>query len=856
MASHASSLGLSNDELHQIQQFERIVQFRNAVLAGTHPNIKIPAHLAKQTPTSAFSSSSNPSAPTKEPSGIAAFQVGNSQPLANTQNASLPGLGNPPPTNANLPARPYGSRNTEINPIFLEKSDDLIKAEIQLQRQRLERALRDEVDQRRASLKASAQSEPLADFDLSDVLSKALTLVQATANLPANAKLAANASAASDSFDENSYYSSQHNSPDSSLLSSRAGNDSEPITHTDGATASSQNFDRATQVQSRPPGLTSSLPHASATHQPQGQASTVSPSHIPADMSANGVAHYDRDPSVGTTRRTDRGDNTGSTSGGGSGDVSRSEESGAMNLDGSADIPPPAVQQLRDSLLDRQPSPLIQVRAQNLSPIAPQPAHVSPLAMAGGSVVDAPDMSIPLGTTAQVRALRNEPNTVSSPDSSPQGGRNIDKRKGKKKKNNMGNKKAARQAPEAEPYIKPEPHSPSPMSAPSFVRPQKRQRRQTEEEPRPVQPERQYSRSYREEDAAPAYQTQEYRRPVSQVAIPGEYEYPREFMEDPRVPSGADYVRRVQSPGIYTVRTAPSEVYATSPASVDRYGREPARYFRDGYEVTHMSARGRSRSPLMRERGSPLMGPPKAPPARVVMDPISGRRYYEPVGRQSAAPPPRPADPEILFERAPTRAHTRRPAPDSHDDDVIYQRTSPMYAAPRRVVTQPEYAIPDPHRVYRQREYSTRPMAPPAGEEYVQVRGGTERRLVEEVPREYMMRATTARPTETVRYELPREYGRVQSVRPEQLPIQDYGAPMHHDSRREVIQPGPRSYSVRPAAEPQVVRREYSVRPVEQQYYGQPAPARGEAEVSYIERPRVAAPEIYYADEAPRQVYR
>ncbi|KAI8284241.1 hypothetical protein K4K59_007480 [Colletotrichum sp. SAR11_240] len=738
MASHASAPSLSKDELYQLQQCERIIQFRDAILAGAHPRIKVPANLAKQTPAFANVSPSNPSTPAKDSAAVGQpDQSGGFQLVANTQNASLPGLGNLPPTNANLPQRPYGSGNTEINPIFLEKSDDLIKAEIQLQRQRLERALRDEVDQRRAAVKASAQAEPLADIDLSDVLSKALTLVQATTTMPANAMLAANTSAASDSFDENSYYSSQHNSPDSSLLSSRAGNESDAATQANKASAPSQPFDFQTQVQTSPTsGLPSSLSHASATHQPQGQASTFNPSHARAAPSAVDIAQYDREPS-------------------------------------------------------------------------------------------------------------------------PQGGRNIEKRKGKKK--NKLNKKAARQAQEAEPYIKPEPRSPSPMNAPSFIRPPKRQRRQGEEEPRYAQSERQFSRSYRDEAAAPAYENQEYRRPVSQAAVAADYGYGREYVEDARVPSGAEYVRRVQSPGVYAVHTAPGEIYATSPVSVDRYGREPTRYYRDGYEVTRMSTRpvaerGRSRSPAMRERGSPLMGPPKGPPARVVVDPASGRRYYEPASviRQSAAS----QQPEIIYERAPIRAESRRPGPDPRDDDVLYQRTSPMYAAPRRVVTQPEYGTSDAHRIYRQREYSSRPMPPP-GEEYVQIRGGTERRIVEGLPQEYMMRATTVRPAETVRYELPREYGRVQSVRPEQLPVRDYGgAPIHPESRREVIPPIPRSYSVRPAAESHVVRREYSVRPLDQPYYGQPVPARGEPEVSYIERPRVAAPEVYYTEEGPRQVYR
>ncbi|KAK1594412.1 uncharacterized protein LY79DRAFT_668687 [Colletotrichum navitas] len=778
--ANGMSLGLSKDEAHQIQQYERIVHFRDAILAGSHPKIKVPKLSAPQASTTAVAPPSNASVPAKGTTGstVQGHQSGNIQPIASNtqQQASLPGLGNPLPANANLPARPFVSAGkTEINPIFLQKSDDLIKAEIQLQRQRLERALRDEVDQRRASMKASAQSEPLADFDLSDVLSKALTLVQAAPSSSANPLVAANTSAASDSFDENSYYSSQHNSPDSSLHSSRAGNDADAVAQA------------------------CKLPAADRPLEGTGQ------------------------------------------------------------------------QQRRESMLARQPSPLIQVRASNISPLAPQPSHVSLLATARarGPAFDAQDINIPQGTTAQVAQLRNEPNVISSPDSSPQGGRNGEKRKGKKKKNNAnnnaGNKRSVRQAPD-EPYIKPEPRSPSPMSAPSFVRPQKRLRRQADEDPHYALPDRQFSRSYRDEGAAPAYEPQEYRlRPVSQAVTSGDYGYGREYVEEPRVPNGAEYVRRVQSPGVYAVHSAPNEIYATSPAaSVDRYGREPARYYRDGYEVMRMSARpmadrARSRSPVMRDRASPLMGPPKAPPARVVVDPATGRQYYEPVSvvRQSVAQPPlRPGEPEMIYERAPIRAESRRPGPDPRDDDVLYQRTSPIYAAPRRVVTQPEYAISDAHRVYRHREYSARSMVP-SGEEYIPARGGLEqRRIIEEPPREYMMRATTARPAETVRYELPREYGRVQSVRPEQLPIQDYASvPMHPEARLEVIQPGPRSYSVRPS-EPQVIRREYSVRPMEQQqYYGQPLPARPEPEVSYIERPRVAAQEVYYADEAPRPMY-
>ncbi|TDZ16607.1 hypothetical protein Cob_v010530 [Colletotrichum orbiculare MAFF 240422] len=838
IAAQVPGLVLSKDDSHQIQQYERILQFRDAILAGAHPKIKLPTHLAKHTPSA--SASSNPSTPAKETSGVTPqkAQAENLPPFASSTPvaSSLPGLGNLPPTNANLPQRSFGSRSTEINPIFLEKSDDLIKAEIQLRRQRLERALRDEVDQRRASQKASSQSEPLVDLDLSDVLSKALTLVQATSSLPANITLAAaNNSAASDSFDENSYYSSQHNSPDSSTRSYRVERGLGPASQAHLSSKPLQPPESESQTQRVQPDLPVSHPPSSAAHQPQGRAPTLMPARAQAVLDRPEPAPCDRSPSVGTTQRTQPGDTLGEST---SGDRQ---------------------QRRNDSLLVRQPSPLIQVRAPNISLVAPQPSHVSPLATAGAAAVGVQGMNISQGTTAQVAALRNQPNIISSPDSSPQGGRNGDRRKGKKKKNQ--NRKAARQAPEAEPYIKPEPRSPSPINAPSFVRPQKRQRRQVEDEPRYAQPERQPSRAYRDEGAASFYEGQDYRpRPASQMVM-RDYGYARSYVDDTRAPSGTEFVRQVQSPGMYAVHAAPSEIYATSPASTERY-REPARYYRDGYEVTRVSSRShpdpeRSRSPVMRERPSPQMGPPRAPPSRVVMDPVSGRRYFEPAGvvRPSVAPPPlRPGEPEMIYERPPVRAESRRPGLDPHDDEVLYQRTSPIYAAPRGVVTQPEYAASDPRRGHRQREYSTRPMVPPV-EDFVQVRSGTERRVVE-MPREYLMRATTARPPETERYDIAREYGRVQSVRPEQFPMQDYAAaPMHPEALRDVVQPGARSYSVRPAAEPHVLRREYSVRPAEhyQHYYGQPVPARGEAEVSYIERPRVAVPDVYYADELPRQ---
>ncbi|CRK11368.1 hypothetical protein BN1723_001739, partial [Verticillium longisporum] len=455
------------------------------------------------------------------------------------------------------------------------------------------------------------------------------------------------------------------------------------------------------------------------------------------------------------------------------------------------------------------------------------------------------------GTTAQVAALRNVANTVSSPDSSPQGGRKGAKGKGKKK--DKKNKKAGAHAAGV-PYIKEEPRSPSPLNVPAFTRPQKRQKRQAEEAQDLHR--RQPSRTFRDDGAlphvpAPAYPgPDDYRpRPASYAPAAGGYGYaPPVYEQDRRVTSS------VQP---YPVQYGASEYYpaAAQPVAVDRYDREPQRVYRDAYEVPRMSARpevgrARSRSPLMRERASPLMAPPAA---RVVID-ASGRHYYEPqppapAVRQSVPPPPmRMDDAEVLYER-PLRAESRRPM-EYEENGVVYRRVSPTYA-PRRVVTQPEYAT-DPHRAYRQRR-----LPPPLKEDthecarrWKESGPGQERGPAEGAPREYAMRATTARPAEPVRYEMPTEYGKVQTVRPD-LPAHPSYPPA--GAHREMMHPPlPRAYSMRPA-ESGAPRREFSARPVETYYEHA---TRGDEGVAYIERPPGAPQDLAYSSEPHREIYR
>ena len=75
------------------------------------------------------------------------------------------------------------SNVSEFNPVLLTKSDDLIRAETLLKRQRLEKALRDQFEQKRADArKKPAPPESKPDFDLPGIFAR----VTGTAKSPSS----------------------------------------------------------------------------------------------------------------------------------------------------------------------------------------------------------------------------------------------------------------------------------------------------------------------------------------------------------------------------------------------------------------------------------------------------------------------------------------------------------------------------------------------------------------------------------------------------------------------------------------------------------------------------------------------
>lgn len=853
LAESNAPAGLTEKEIHEIQQYEKILRFRDTVLTGKHPSIKLPPGLKGLALSS--SERTKPSLPT----GVNSASL--NHPTVSSANDSKQSESRPAPADVDglvgiqtPQPRSFGSGATEINPILLEKSDDLIRAELQLQRNRLERALKEEVEQRRV-LK-HAQAEPLVLFDLSDVLAKALTLVQAaTTPLPADDNLTANNEAASDSSDE-TFYSSHHDTPESHMTS-RIRELSEEV------------LANKTAQLVQPP---AAQPPAAIARNPPTSPRSKQPNHlVPATrqahhsqttLPANPPAASRAAQTVlvpGLNNYTDGGRLPKRPSQTTSGDPSQSEDSGIQEGEPSErQFPPSAPVRRNISYADIHPSPPL-VRNHNLRPVAPQPAQISPLAVNRGEDRNL-HSNVPstVGTPAQVAALRNHHAVVTSPESSPHGARDSDKRKGKKKK-----RKADRQAPEAEPvpYIKPEPRSPSPMVAPSYIRPNKRQR-QTQApivESRYGEPSFERSkgaipydqnqpRAYRDDRVPVAYESAiPYPQRAVSTNVIGDARYSREYVEERQAPDDG-YVRRPGSPTAPIYQYPPRESHpprAVSQVIVNDLYRAPSRLYREPLEASRSS---------VHPEGDSFMGPPKPPPARILVD-AYGREYIEPPyppSRQSMAPLVRPGEPEFLHERPP-RALSGHPGPGSYEESgIVYARPPPGYTISRRFVTQPEYIPQDYRDRQHHRDYSTQP-AGPSGE-FVQVMAPQDRRTVEERPREYISRATSLRPLDPVRFDGPTNYGRMHSVRPE-ASNRDYLTPIHAETRHpEGTQPYMGEYNAGSVQQP-VVLREYSVRPAERYHEAQGGVRRAD-EIAFIDGPRAPTQEIVYVDDARREVYR
>ncbi|KAK1825719.1 hypothetical protein QBC39DRAFT_366224 [Podospora conica] len=910
-------------EAREVQQYEKLLRFRDEVVSGNHPRIKPaqkphpppqapPTGPSQKTPKKNLRSSHGGHKGADNGRG---FQPNPRMPLANAP-ASLPGLGGLSGPSSQPPRGPKPGR-PEINPVLLEKSQDLIKAELQLRRRRIEHELKEDFEKSRGTQRLQA-SDQGPDFDIASFMDRAMNLAKGKSVQSADDTAANGSASHDDSFDDNTFYSSQHDTPTSNCAA-RVANESENEEMRDGSpyepaldpipTIPAAQVPPTTMPPSQPQALRALLQQSlgAGTHM-----SSAPPSQ-PASMALPGFAS--------STTSSDRplgNHQFGITSTQTSGPGSRSDGSANMGREQADRRDLARVnERLVGQALGGRESPV--VRSHDLSPVAPQPAHVSPLAFAHQHGIARSDLDAHRGTPAQVAALRKQHSTGTSPESSPQGSSAAGKKQKKKKR--KADKLAGETAggPRAgSPVIKPEPRSVSPNLAPTYARPNKRQRQSPPQRAQsgfggsyngqPIAVEDAYQDRYhprpQREERVVGYERvdESGRRQVEPVHIPSP-RYERAYYDEPRSAGGARQVA-LDSPQGYSPRYATQDVREVRPVHAldSPHGEIPQYYQRvpSSSRVNPRPAgyRGRSQSPVAYERGASMMPPPRALPARIIMDQF-GREYYEPVVREVPVPEYRGVDPERGYERPAARALSRRPGV-YEEDGVLYRPASPGYQ--RRVVTQPE--LVSEHRVYR----DAAPMAPPPGEympSRVRLDGraaaespreymgrptsthpaaeapqydnhpGYERRVIEEPPREYLsVRPTSVRPPEPIRYEIPvgyerrvgdgfalarsasvrpvetiryegaREYGqRVGSVRPE-LPAREYAASVHPDMRREAMQPPPqggRAYSVIPGEMPQQgIRRDF----------GPPAGAR------YHGQPQGGDDDVVFLDQGPAGLYR
>ncbi|KAL2159864.1 hypothetical protein VTH06DRAFT_1997 [Thermothelomyces fergusii] len=790
-ASENASLvaSLSPDELREIQEYAKLLRFRDEVIAGSHPRIK-PSHLSGkaaqgQKPPSAPAGTapSQPAAVKKAVAGDRSVVDRSQSQQTNEQRPQLavasdvPGLGTLSGGSGNV--RAAASGRPEIDPVLLEKSDDLVKAEIQLQRQRVERSLREELEQRRGANKASEQ---LAELDVADILAKAMSMALASPNPLSTDDTAANGSASNDSADDDTFYSSRHDTPESNMVS-RLPNESEDEEMREGSPYEPElDFDPAVP-QAQPPATSAPAGLNVAPSQPQ------QPPNPPMPVStAPTVGETVPGLSVGTgpsSARMSAPQAPNATSAGRGNAEGRLEESGraaSSQLSRAYDPSRLNGQSLGQPAV-REP-PL--VRSHDLSPLAPQPTHVLPSAIARESQLSAPEPNNgPQAAPAQVAALRKQPSNGSSPESSPHSSKAAEKKKNKKKKRKADRLAADNAA--ASPYIKPEPRSPSPLT-PQFSRPSKRQRYSQQQpveirddEPRYEQPmpveegyqDRYQPRVVRQERVAGYGRADGYRalRDEEPVLVTSP-RYERVYYDDYRAPP-----------------PPPSHGYPAGPEPAQYVSREartvrpPARAAEGPYEdgatyygdvraasrtgVRVPAYRERSQSPGGYERPPATMPPPRPAPRRIYVD-AYGREYLEPV-RPAPVVREEVAESRGSYERPPpSRGLSRRPEP-LEDEAVFYHPTSPTYAAPRRAITQPEYSYREPTGP------GNAAALPPA--DYPPPR--------QEAPREYMARSASVRPPmDSVRYDAPSAYERVP-------PPVDRPAPAREFYRAGSVRPPP-----------------------------------------------------------------
>ena len=171
---------------------QQLKKLRADIVAGKHARFKVPGHLMRSSQsTEGGSSAATVAHPL--PNGVVPKATALNPVSVNpTNNASS--MQHPP----------------QADPLHAHASTLSPAATLQRKRQDLERTLEEQIQQKKAlSRRKTCDQEIVADFDVSNVLKKAHELVKPWR--PTDSSTTNRAESSSDSFDENTFYSSQMN---------------------------------------------------------------------------------------------------------------------------------------------------------------------------------------------------------------------------------------------------------------------------------------------------------------------------------------------------------------------------------------------------------------------------------------------------------------------------------------------------------------------------------------------------------------------------------------------------------------------------------------------------------------------
>lgn len=790
-----------------VVEYEKILNLRDQIFAGTHPRLKLPDQIIRKvTPRSAQTPLPAPQASTFD--SVTSSQHKESPLPPATQAAISPNVSGASPSSGGGRVPALKSTTSELDPIFLTKSDDLIRAEIQLQRQRIERVLRDQLEAK----KLEARQKPLPqesnpDFDVAEVFAQALELVKPPT--ATDAERANGTVAASDSFDENSFYSSrapdspQHEhrdvstdiSPQETQMVDINDGDITVIEHPTNHNTGETSFTGQDMLNSQDQAPVFNQ-HANTYGAPRGAEDTRM-----------------RDASIGRRQLSQEPYD----------EPEYSPPGPDIPMGGRRDTGPhiseafpnlPGRPGRRQSYVDQGRRPrsppsrdIRVVRNHITSPAAPQPSRVSPLAVS--KVPSLPQSRARRGTQAG-QAPTGHDSERTSPEGPAQPPISRKRRRvqdGRNKRRHVEEERPA-ESPDI-PYIKPEPVSPPPFTDPPVQylarrRPAPEQYTLIDDDSPQYVPvdnrrevggrggiyEEGYGKAYNIDNpidlsVSRASSRVGYRRPVREehdlrrvaslqhIRQP-EYthDYPEQVADvSPRLVRAASYVER-------PVQVAKPRYYEEPPESPyqRRYVSRPVS---PPPPPPPQPAQPRYRDSYPDIQPEPHAMPP--PQRRVVVD-ADGNRYYESIVNPRMAPPPPPPqfskpDPYeeggVLAPRGRVRAMSivddpyreRRYVEEMPPPEMAYRRSGRVARAP-----------PSQSQLY---EHEIDERAPPMRSGSVQVVEYPPRQATyaEDVPpyrREEIVRVASVRPP-TSRYEEPLEQrGRVQSVRPMRRDVSVY----------------------------------------------------------------------------------